>query len=101
MSFAMRTSLRSRRIVPRLHSRSTTALDPKIWRTGPGRKTPILPIYARWPWVLSGTASSLAQSSDRAVPLADAIKAFNKEAANHYSGKDQTPITEEEVIAAI
>jgi hypothetical protein len=51
--------------------------------------------------VLSGTASSLPQSSDRAVPLADAIKAFNKKAAIHYIGKDQPPITEEEVIAAI
>jgi dihydroflavonol-4-reductase len=30
----------------------TTALDPKIWRTDLGRKTPILPNYARGPWVL-------------------------------------------------
>ena len=51
--------------------------------------------------VLSGTASSLPPSSGLAVPLADAIKAFNEKAANDYIGKNETPITEEEVIAAI
>src|SRR5438067_2012034 len=51
--------------------------------------------------VLSGTASSLPPSSGRAVPLADAIKAFNEEAANHYIGKHETPLTEDEAIAAI
>jgi len=51
--------------------------------------------------VLSGTASALPQSSDRAVPLPEAIEAFNKKAANDYIGKDEAPLTEEEVIAAI
>jgi hypothetical protein len=37
----------------------TTALDPKIWRTDLGRKTPILPNYARGPWVLSLEGSIL------------------------------------------
>ncbi|MGL4463304.1 MAG: hypothetical protein ACRC1K_14240 [Planctomycetia bacterium] len=51
--------------------------------------------------VLSGTASSLPQSSNQAVSLADAVKAFNEKVANHHIGKNEAPITEEEVVAAI
>lgn len=39
--------------------------------------------------------------SDDSVCLADAVKALNARAAKHAIGKDQQPLTEEEVIGAI
>jgi hypothetical protein len=35
----------------RPHAALTDPLDTRILRTNPGRKPPILPSYARWPWV--------------------------------------------------
>lgn len=40
-------------------------------------------------------------SRQESLPLANAIKAFNKKAAEDPIGKDQPPLTEEEAIAAI
>lgn len=39
--------------------------------------------------------------AEDAVSLADAVSAFNAEAAKNFTGKDQSPMTEEEVVAAI
>jgi hypothetical protein len=45
--------------------------------------------------------SALQTASLETIPLADAMKAFNETAAKDPIGKDQSPLTEEEVIGAV
>jgi hypothetical protein len=46
-------------------------------------------------------ADANAKIDDAATPLADAVRAFNAEAAENPIGKTQPPLTEDEVIAAL
>jgi uncharacterized protein (TIGR03067 family) len=41
------------------------------------------------------------QDSSHAIPLADAVRAFNQEHADHPFGRKQPPLTEEEVVASV
>jgi hypothetical protein len=46
-------------------------------------------------------AGANAAADEQATPLADAVRAFNAEAAEDPIGKTQPPLTEDEVIAAL
>ncbi len=53
--------------------------------------------------ILAGVAASWAaeRPAGGSTPLADAVKAFNEKAAEDPIGKDQPPLTVDEVVAAI
>ena len=52
-------------------------------------------------WHPTLPSSSAVTADPNATPLAAAIKAFNERYSSHPIGKDQPPLTEDEVVAAI